>query len=79
MNRAVANVKLGLVRPPIRETLAIGVLHCKRGTFPVIETKPDPVIVAEIELRQVAVQVLLGAVLIDASHTALEDREIAFR
>ena len=35
------------------------------------------VVVAEIELREIAVQVLLVAVLIDAPHAALEDREVA--
>ena len=33
-------------------------------------------IVAEIEFRKVAVQVLLAAMLVDALHAALEDREI---
>ncbi len=36
------------------------------------------VIVAEIELREIAVQVALRAVLINALHAALEDREAPF-
>jgi hypothetical protein len=62
-----------------RATLARCVLHGKRGTFPVIEAETNAVIVAEVVFRQIAVQMLLGAVLIDAAHPALEDREIAFR
>lgn len=32
-------------------------------------------VVTEIEFRKIAVQVLFGTVLIDATHTSLEDRE----
>ena len=41
--------------------------------------EPDAVIVAEIIFRQVAMQMLLFAVLIDALHAAFEDREETFR
>src|SRR5207248_11749774 len=41
-------------------------------------SEPDTIGIAEIELRQVAVQVLLGAMLINALHAALEDRIEAF-
>jgi hypothetical protein len=34
--------------------------------------------IAEVKLHDVAVQVMLGAMLIDARHAALEDREKAF-
>src|SRR3954467_14748032 len=34
--------------------------------------------IAEIELREIAVKVLLSSELIDAPHPSLEDREIAF-
>src|SRR5579884_2239950 len=44
----------------------------------VIATQCDPVAVSELELRQIAVKVLLGAMLINALHAALEDAEIAF-
>ena len=47
---------------------ALGIVHAER----------DAVVVAEIKLRKIAVQVLLAAVLIDAAHAALEDREIVF-
>jgi hypothetical protein len=35
--------------------------------------------VAEIEFRQIAMQMLLAAMLIDAFHAALKDRKEAFR
>ena len=37
----------------------------------------DPVVIAEIEFRQIAVKVLLVAMLVDALHAALENREYA--
>lgn len=43
----------------------------------IVHAQGDPVVVAEIELGNVPVQVLLGAVLIDALHAALEDAVIA--
>ena len=49
----------------------------ERGA-PIDPSKADAVGITEIELRHVAVKVLLGAVLIDALHAALEDREEAF-
>lgn len=42
------------------------------------ETASRSVGVAKIELRKIAVKVLLRAVLIDALHAAFEDAEIAF-
>ena len=48
------------------------------GTGPIIESVGDAVVIAELELTSIAMQVLLVAVLVDAAHTALEDREIAF-
>ena len=35
-------------------------------------------VISEIELRKVAMQMLLRAVLIDAPHASLEDRKAAF-
>lgn len=47
------------------------------GALSVVDFESDTVVVAEVELSKVAVQVLLAAVLIDALHAALEDREVA--
>jgi hypothetical protein len=49
------------------------------GAHGVVHAQPDPVVVAEIELGEVAVEVLLAAVLVDALHAPLGDREVAFR
>ena len=48
------------------------------GAHVIFDTSWLPVAVAEIKLGHVAVQVALGAMLIDATHAALEDREVAF-
>ena len=48
------------------------------GPLSIVYTKRDPLIIPEIELRKIAVQMPLGAMLIDALHAAFEDGEIAF-
>jgi len=45
-----------------------------RATFYVIYAEPNAIAIAEIKLSEIAVQVLLAAMLIDALHAALEDR-----
>lgn len=44
----------------------------------VLDTSCRAVGVAEVIFRQIAVQVLLAAMLVDAPHPALEDAEVAF-
>lgn len=44
----------------------------------VVHAKDDSVIIPEIDLGEVAVEVLLCAVLIEAAHSSLENREEAF-
>jgi hypothetical protein len=44
------------------------------GAHGIIDAETDTVLVPEIKLRQIAVQVLLGAMLVDAHHSALEYR-----
>jgi hypothetical protein len=73
MNRAAAALKSFLVRLPVREPLACRTLYRKDCTFPIVVAKPNAVIVPEIVLCQVAVQMLLFAMLVDAAHAALED------
>jgi hypothetical protein len=65
--------KSGLVTPPIRQTLASRILDGKRSPFPIVHAEGDAVRIPEIEFAQIAVQVLLGTVLIDAFHAALEN------
>ena len=46
--------------------------------MPPVNPELDAIRIAEIEFGKVAVKVLFAAVLVDANHAALEDREIAF-
>lgn len=48
------------------------------GPLEVLDTVRLAVVVSEVELRDIAVKVIVGAVLIDALHSALEDREEPF-
>jgi len=66
------------VNPPIREAFAFDALEGDHGTHVVIDAEADAVVVAEIELREITVQMVLAAMLIDALHAALEDGEVAF-
>ena len=50
----------------------------RSARLPMVDAKGITVGVSEIKFGQVAVKVLLGAVLIDALHAALEDRIEAF-
>ncbi len=48
------------------------------GALDILNAYCGAIVVTEIEFRQIAVQVLLGTMLIDAAHSALENREVAF-
>ena len=63
----------GLVSPPIGEALAGDHLQGGIGTLGVGQMA---VVVAEIELANVALQVLLADVVIDADDAALQDGEV---
>lgn len=65
------------VRPPIGEALAFDLFEDVARALLVVDAEADAVVVAEIEFRDVAVRMVLAAVLIDALHSALEDREVA--
>jgi len=67
------------VRLAVRETLTCCTHHSKRRTVAIVVAKLNPMIVAEIIFRQIPMQMLLAAMLIDAFHPAFEDRKIAFR
>jgi hypothetical protein len=66
------------VRLTVRQTLASRAFYGKVRAFPVADAERNAVAIMEIKLRQIAVQVHLRAVLIDALHAALEDRIVAF-
>src|SRR5882672_2569727 len=59
----------------IGEPLALNSAQQNLGALHVLDAKRLAIAVAEIELRKVAVQVIVGAVLIDTLHAAFEDRE----
>jgi hypothetical protein len=65
----------GLIRAP--QALADEPAKDAVGPREIAATECDAVAVAEIELCQIAVQVLLAAVLVNAPHAALEDRKEA--
>ena len=48
------------------------------GALYVIYAKPNAIAIAKIEFGKVAVQMAFAAMLVDAFHTALEDRKVAF-
>ena len=58
------------IRPPIGQALASDPL---KGFVGAIRVGLGAGVIAEVKLAQIAGQVLLGAMLIDATHPALED------
>ncbi len=66
------------MRPPIGKPLAFDARHSAVSALSIVHAKCNAVAVPEVELGKVAVKVLLPAMLIDALHSALEDREVAF-
>ena len=79
MNRAARCLKTGLVRLPVHQPLAFNATDRGEGAVDVTVAERHAVIVAVVELGEIAVKVFLFAMLINAAHAALEDREIAFR
>lgn len=65
-------------RLSISQALAPRTFKGNRRPFSVINAKGNAMAVAEIELVQVPLQVLLAAVLVHTHHTAREDAEEAF-
>lgn len=60
------------MRQTIRETLARDTLHCKLRTFPIGNAESGAIVETEIKLCEIAVKMLFGAMLIRATHSALE-------
>jgi hypothetical protein len=65
-------------RLPIREPLPFDSVECPNRPLLVVNAKRNARVVPEIELRQIPVQMLFGAMLVDAMHAALKDAEHAF-
>lgn len=72
-SRAGRGERCRLTSPPIGQPLAYRATDRAIGALAVVNPELGAVAVAEIELCQIAVQVLLGAMLVDALHAALED------
>lgn len=66
------------VNPPIGRALAFIAIQGDRNASGVVNTEAHVVAMAEVELRQIAMKMALAAMLIDAFHPAIEDREVAF-
>src|SRR6202050_5039716 len=64
-----------LVRLPIGQPLAANAFQRIVGALCILNTELRAVVVAEINLRQIAVQVLRAAMLVNASQSAFEDRK----
>ena len=62
----------------IGQPLANDTTQCTGCTLYIIHPERNPLVVAEIELREITLQVLLADVMIDTVYTALKDREVAF-
>jgi hypothetical protein len=63
---------------PVVESSPVRTSDRSLSALGVVNAQPDAIAVAEIEFAQVAMQVLLGAVLIDAFHAAFEYRKVTF-
>src|SRR6478672_8242737 len=68
-----------VTRRSIGQTLANDAFQCALGALHIIYAKPDPIGIAEIELRKITVQMLLAAMLVHTQHAALENRVIPFK
>lgn len=69
---------LSFVRRRIGKALAHNSLNGASGTLNVIYAKPHAIGITEIELCEITVQMLFFAMLVDAFHSAFEDRVVAF-
>jgi hypothetical protein len=68
---------LPLTSPPIGQALALDAAQRRVGTGRVIHAEGGAVIVSEVELGEVAMEVFLAAMMVDATHPALENAEEA--
>jgi len=62
----------------IRQALALTGLNGRNGAGFIINAQRLAMVIAEIKFGQIAMQMLLAAMLVHAAHTALENREVAF-
>ncbi len=65
------------IRLSICQPLADDAEQCSLCACQIIHAELHTIVVAEIKLRQVAVQMLFATVLVDTRHAALEQAEVA--
>ncbi len=65
------------VNPPVSNSLPDNAFHRCNRTISIVASERGPVVIPELIFSQIAMQVLLAAVLVDALHAALENAEIA--
>jgi hypothetical protein len=70
--RFASTLNVGAVRPSIGRALANHALRQFVGALGIVHAKRNAVVIAKIKFRQIAMQMLFGAMLIRAFHTALE-------
>jgi hypothetical protein len=61
-----------LVSRPVRQALALDTLESSHRPFPIGHAKAGTIVIAELEFRQITLQVLFTAERIGAAHTPLE-------
>lgn len=62
----------------VGEALALGARNDQVCALHVIDAQADAVVIPEVKFRDVAVQMMLRAMLVDADHAALENAVVAF-
>ena len=67
-----------VMRPSICEAFADNAFDRIFGALYVVNSTTNAIVIPKVEFSQVAVQVLFAAMLIDALHSALENRVVAF-
>lgn len=60
------------------QPFAFGTLHGGFGALNVADANADAVVIPEVKFSEITVKMFLGAMLINAAHTALENRKRAF-
>src|SRR3954451_13415141 len=69
---------LSVVRRRVGQSLSDDALHGAGCALRIVYAQPDPIGIAEIKFGQVAVKMLLAAMLVSAGHATFENREITF-
>jgi hypothetical protein len=71
--RLALSLNVGAVRPSIGQSLANDALCQFVRAVGIVHAKRNAIVMAKIKFREVAVQMLLGAMLVGALHAAFEN------